>query len=1522
MEKQKRWQLYLIVAVLILTLYNILPTIFYYSKPLHDPVDQARAQEIALSITDRANELEDQSKDWLSSFARLLHLKPVSIESLPNDPRLIEIVFANSKEANTFKRFLPQAGALIPFVPAQLELYQGAKTSDPSKVIVSRQIGIRLDPKDVNQVFSFTEKYDAEGRLAPLYQAVILDRVSQLAQAFAGESKAAGQMQLALTDASDGTQDDALISVAREIVEVDTYLGKNNPVVNRFYASFTQNSGNTAQWISQFSAKAEALKTKLASQSQKMVEEQKKQRDSGIQIGFAEQQALNLVDNNRKALDNALAIIKRQANEFKGTVKPLTVEEIQTKLQQGAQAVTRQNRTQVFDLQGRNPFIQALVINWDEGSVQTRFYPEVQAIRLAEEKTEAASFKQEKLNQLVINDIARASRLSSETIIPRDDTFAIELDTLPGSRSYLAFNLAYLANKESQSVQNQLQQEWLSSNIDLGRDRYPIRSYADWQKERPEEQRLGLVIYAPVAEKGEPIAGFRSGSLYIIAKGLDSIGEKYRLTPESPESQSFMEDIGNLNGILRQNGFIGYAGSAYGMAPEFAKDYIFEQDDYYSNLLKATRENFSVKGSKRYAVLDFTDVEQRLLTLNQIDDRTQEDLLKWKEEYDSAQIESNSSTRYLVPKPTSNPYWQNFKLSLVKYFRGDDRKVLKWGLDLSGGKTVRIGLRDSNNREVTNPEDINTAVKELYSRINNMGVSERTIHVENNNIVLDFPGSQNMSAADLIKASAMYFHIVNEKFNSHNPALREPVNHFLQDVWNEAVVTNRKDVESINEIAWQHLGAEGADGQPTRPIGENAKILRDNGLKLINPKERTISSTFNDTLSAIGVMRGDDYSDWEGQTNPLVVVFRNYALEGSSLSNVHSSYDQTEGNTLTFSVRNSYEGGRSGSPRDEFFAWTNQFAQDKILGTPKEQYSQGNGWRMAVILNGSIISKPALRAPLRDGGSISGRFSPREVNQLVADLRAGSLSFTPYILSEQNVSPDLGREERTKGIIASIVSLVLVVAAMVFYYRFAGIVASCAVLLNILIMWGILQNLDAALTLPGIAGIVLTIGMSIDANVLVFERIREEFKVSGRIASAIQAGYRKAFSAIVDSNITSIIAALILTQFDSGPIKSFAIVLIIGILSSMFTSLFVTRFYFSGWVQNPKNKVLEMRQFIGKTAYDFLGKARPFMIGSLLILVAGSYAFIMHRNTFFGMDFTGGYSLNVDLKESQDPINYRLKAQEALVSAGASATDVQIRELSHPNQLRIQLGIGMEEKGRPFYQLPELLEEGKFAYAFQKNPRMDWVVNALQTQGLEIEPAQLATLDSSWSTMSGQFSESMRNNAIMAIALALVSILIYITIRFEFKYAIASVIGLAYDVLMTLAVFALLHAAGLEIQIDLQVIGAIMTIIGYSLNDTIIVFDRIREDLRLFRKMKFAEVVNYAMNVTLSRTMITSGTTLMVLIVLVLLGGKSIFAFSLVMTIGVVIGTLSSLFVSAPALVFFHNREAEQQQRLSSERRA
>ncbi|HSX10511.1 MAG TPA: protein translocase subunit SecD, partial [Chlamydiales bacterium] len=879
-----------------------------------------------------------------------------------------------------------------------------------------------------------------------------------------------------------------------------------------------------------------------------------------------------------------------------------------------------------------------------------------------------------------------------------------------------------------------------------------------------------------------------------------------------------------------------------------------------------------------------------------IDTKIHEDLIKWRDEYNTAQVSMQPGARFDIPKPTKSVFWSNIALSAAKFFRGDERKVIRWGLDLSGGKTVQIELRDANNRLVTDEDDLKQGINELYNRVNKMGVSEVVIRQLGNNIVLDFPGSQSLSASELIKASSMYFHIVNEKFSTSNPNLADTVNRFLQEVWNEAVVTNRKDAESINTIAWNHLHGDS--------ISESARALLENGFKLQSPSEPRTENRLNDELSKIAVLRGTEYSEWHNQTHPLLFIFSNYALEGSRLENVHANYDPQKGNYLSFEVQ-------KGESRNDLHTWTSRYSKEKVLGTPLEDFSKGRGWRMAVVLNDTVISAPTLDGVLRDSASISGSFSQREVNQLASDLKAGSLTFTPHILSEKNVSPELGKQDRIQGITATFVALLLVIGSMILYYRFAGLVASVAVIFNLLILWATLQNIGATLSLAGIAGIILTVGMAVDANVLVFERIKEEFALTGKIGSAIAAGYEKAYSAIVDSNVTTIIAALILLNFDAGPIKGFAITLIIGIVSSMFTALFMTRFYFNGWVQNPKHKALAMANWIHAKSIDFLKAAKLAFAIAAAIIVVGGYFLYAQRATIFGMDFTGGFSLHLEVEPRPDG-NYIQSIEKALIANGAAPHDFQIRELNPANHLRILFGTSMEQPGKPFYNLPIETDQ-------QTNPRIDWVAHAIQSSSLVLTAESAAHLDANWTAMSGQMSDSMRNNALIGLLISFISIFIYIAFRFEYKFAAAAIICLLHDVLITLGLMGLLHFFGVPVQIDLNTVAAIMTIVGYSLNDTIIIFDRIREEMRLTKNKPLTFIVNSALNATLSRTTITSGTTLLVLVALVALGGSSIFSFALVMTIGVFFGTLSSWYIASPLMLFFHGREETKERGLAKQ---
>jgi len=1510
MEKRKRWQHLLILGVLFLTVYNILPTVFFYSKQLKNPVTKEDSTKISSEIMQRVNRLEDEATSWLGSFCKSLHLKPQAIILDSETPQHVSITFKNTEEATAFRKALPRAGSLISFVPSQLSLYDTGDITSKT-VVLQRKIPLHFTAAQEESFFQFSEKYTENSSPTPLYRALVFDRAMQLGMAIGGTSENASLVQAALAKEGSPEKIDLTLRIAQNILSHVKVFGESGEATKRYFASFSQiDTPKKDAFIQDFIQTLTQTKDQLKLERISLQSQAQSLQAKGDFLETAKQQRLEQLSSQEKNLEEAEELVKKHKLKFAAGKSPWTYESLSSKLEMNfASMQEKDSKLQTLKFEDRNPFIQAFTIDWSSQTLELNLFSDLASLK---ERMEAQGklYLKEQIDQSIYNEIAYDSRLSGENIKPQGSHYLVKLNQLEGSQSFLTMRLSSIASARCDEVYQSLNQHWNPKHPDLKTESFPVWDYATYQQLPPHERKLGLLVYAPACQAETPKHGLHNNSIYVIAKGLDKIFQKVQASPNSEDSKQFFKDFNSLKVLLQQNGMFGYPGSTLATG-DLDGHFVFEAEDFYLPVISATREDFTVKGTKRFATLEFTNKEQRLLTQNKIDNRIHEDLLKWRDDYHGAKLGISGVNAFDIPKPTKSAFWSNIQLSCKKYFRGDDRKILHWGLDLSGGKTVQIELRDLNNRQVIGDEEINQGINELYERVNKMGVSEVSIRREGNLITLDFPGSQELSASELIKASTMYFHIVNEKFNESNSSLAEASNQFLQDVWNEAVVTGCKTAEEVNQIAWRHMHGDSFDSDVLQPRSQSARTLYENGLRLSSPQDHTNGNLFNDAVSMIAIQRGEDFTQWRGKTHPLTLVFRNFAVEGANLKNVQAGYDPNKGNFLNFEIKNkeTLKTGEKIHPREDLFSWTSQFSKDKIAGTPNASYSSGEGWRMAVLLNGTIITSPTLNYPIREGGVIEGSFTQRETSQLEADLKAGSLSFSPRILSEKNVSPELGAKERNFGVLATMIALVLVVACMIAYYRFGGLIASIAVIVNLLIMWATLQNIGATLTLATIAGGILTLGMAVDANVLVFERIREEFAITGRIASAVHAGYRKAFSAIVDSNVTTIIAALILLQFDSGPIKGFAITLIIGIASSMFTALFMTRFFFTWWVGNPKHTKLSMSKLIKASKFNFMKFGKLALVLSSVIVLAGGYLFFQQRNTIMGMDFTGGYSLNLEMQAKADT-DYRDSVEKALIAAGAQPQDFQVRQLSPETQIRLFLGKGMQQASKPFFNMPLENSLSEFTYDYENNPRISWVVDSLQKNGALLSVDSLQTLDQNWNEISGQLSDSMRTSALTGLALAILCILVYITIRFEFKYAISATLCLAHDIGITLAVLAILSYFGLPIQIDLNTVAALMTIVGYSLNDTIIVFDRIREDIRLMRKSSFIEIMNHALNVTLSRTVMTSCTTMLVLLPLILLGGSTIFAFSLVMVIGVVFGTLSSLFIAAPMLNFFHARAA------------
>lgn len=1328
MGKNRNWQFICILAVTLLTVYNIIPTLFFYFKPLQSPISKEQSVEIARSIQQRVNHLEEEAVDWIQSYCALIDVRPTKVVLNPENPDWVSVQFSKVEHADRLRSLLPRAGALIPFAPAKLTV---SIDSDPKTVLVHRQIPLHLTPEDA--VFSWSTKNDGE------YQKIIIDRATEIVHS----------------------------------------LLQNGPTKQAIQAMLSQEH----------------------------------------QFSFGE----------------------------------------------------------------KNPIFSKLFIDFSE-----------EKIRLSVHQNGT----QKKEREQLVKEVAKISHLCNEKVTPIESGFEIAFHSLPNTSGSLILHLDKVASKELRQLVSTLKTKWHPQHPDL--QNISIVDPDTYAHLPLEEKSLCLVLFSPLNHS--EVSGDK-GALYIIAKGFERIAKTYQDFADSPLASTFNSDVHSLHTILYHMGFSRTPLTKEVSSVPFGGDFQFEKLDFAALLLNATREEFRICGSKRYALLDLSTQEQRICTLNKIETAIHEELIKWKDDYLSTQVSLNPKTRFDTPKPTRSVVWDNFLLTFRKMIRGDERKIIRWGLDLSGGKTVEIELRDSNQALVNSDADIKQGISELRSRVNKMGLSEVSIRQVGQHIVLDFPGSQNLSASELIKASTMVFHVVNEKFSPYSPLLGEVTNRFLQNVWDEAVLMGKTDSQSVNEIARKHLNG----------ATEEAKTLRENGLQLSQETDHSSKSLLDDTISKIVIQRGSSPIQWHEMTHPLMITFNNYALTGSDLTDIHPSYDPSKGNFLSFAVLSSVQNkeGVRINPQNTIHAWTSRYSKENVVGSPNESYSHGRGWRMAVVLNDTVINAPTLDSSLRDSAAIYGNFSQNEVNHLCADLKAGSMTFTPHILSEKNVSPELGSTDRAKGILATIVALVLVIGCMIAYYRFAGVVASVAVLFNLLILWAVLQNLGATLTLAGIAGIILTVGMSIDANVLVFERIKEEFALSGRIQSAIQTGYSKAFSAIIDSNITTIIAALILFNFDAGPIKSFAMNLIIGIISSMFTALFMTRFYFTSWAQNPKNTFLTMSNWMRKTSFDFLKRTKVAYSLAILIIVAGSSILLSKSSSILGLDFTGGYSLYLEVEQNPDN-QYGQKVKQAFLNAGVENRDFVVQEMNPSHQLRIFFGQSMEQKGKPFFALPATVESFEGDYLYQKNPKISWLVNTLEASGISISQNTLSKLHLNWTAVSGQMSETMKNNALIGFLLSFIGIFVYLSFRFEYKFAAAALVCLIHDVFITLAVMGLLYFFGVPIQIDLITIAALMTAVGYSLNDTIIIFDRIREEMHLEPRRSLKTTVNHALNFTLSRTMITSGTTLLVLLALLVLGGASIFGFALVMTIGVVFGTLSSWFIAAPLMLYFQAREEKQ----------
>jgi SecD/SecF fusion protein len=517
--------------------------------------------------------------------------------------------------------------------------------------------------------------------------------------------------------------------------------------------------------------------------------------------------------------------------------------------------------------------------------------------------------------------------------------------------------------------------------------------------------------------------------------------------------------------------------------------------------------------------------------------------------------------------------------------------------------------------------------------------------------------------------------------------------------------------------------------------------------------------------------------------------------------------------------------------------------------------------RLAIVLDDKVQSAPVIQEQIPSGrASITGSFNFEQASDLAIALRAGALPAPIVVEEERSVGATLGKDSVNQGIRATLIGFGAVVAFMGIYYLFAGVIANLALVFNILIILAFLSYFRATLTLPGIAGIVLTIGMAVDTNVLIFERIREELALKKPMAASLMAGYKKAFVTILDSNLTTLITAFILYNIGTGPVRGFALTLAIGIVASMFTGIFVTRAIFDLMLLKGGLKDLKMLHFLKQTPkIDYLKWRKICYSLSAFVILVGIGAFVMRGEKMFGVDFSGGTMQEFRFEKTVAIEDIR----KSLGQIGFGTATIQ--RVGDTNQIIIRSPLGSDK-------------------AIGQKIKQDFSAN----------PHELLRLES----VGPVVGKELKTKALWALLFSLLAIWAYVSWRFDFKFAFGAVLSLFHDGLVALGFVAL---TGREISIT--VVAAVLTILGYSINDTIVIFDRIREHRRLGVKETFEQAINSSVNQTMSRTILTSLTVFMVVVAMFFFGGEVINDFAFTMMVGLISGTYSTIYIAAPVLV-------------------
>lgn len=735
------------------------------------------------------------------------------------------------------------------------------------------------------------------------------------------------------------------------------------------------------------------------------------------------------------------------------------------------------------------------------------------------------------------------------------------------------------------------------------------------------------------------------------------------------------------------------------------------------------------------------------------------------------------------------------------------------GLDLQGGMHLVLKVDTSELTPDEAKDAPDRALEIIRNRIDQFGVLEPSIQRQGrDHIIVQLPGITDRSRAiDIVgKTAHLEFKLVSDNISLIKMALEKEARRRVAEAAAAEEEVEREP--QVREEAEEEISDYTAEEISDYSAQEIANYLEGYELKFFKREKR--------------------------QMEPLLLEEK-AELIGDMIIDATTEFSQTMFNQPYVSLTLNSKGA-------------------KIFD---ELTSRNVGKRLAIVLDDNVNSAPFIRERIPSGrAQITGNFSVDEANDLAIVLRAGALPAPVKIIEERTVGPTLGKDSVEQGVRAILIGGLIVLVFMALYYLISGLIADFALFLNLVLITGALGYFHGTLTLPGIAGLVLTIGMAVDANVLIFERIREESDVGKSIRAAIQSGFSRAFLTILDSNVTTLIAALVLFQFGTGPVRGFATILSIGILSSMFTALVVTRLLLDLLTTGEKKiDKLTMLRLIRKPNINFIGVRKIAYIVSLVAVVIGLLAFFQKGEKNYSIDFTGG---TIQQFRFKDPIHIE-DVRNVLRGVGLASASIQ------------QFGNDKEVIIRSFEMEPGMIIE-QFKESFKDN----------EFEILRVEK------------VGPSVGADLRDKAIKAFLIAMVCMVIYISFRFEFRFAIAAIVALLHDVLITVGALTITHR-----EISTPVIAALLTIVGYSINDTIVVFDRIREDRKLMRKSSYQEIINTSINQTLSRTLLTSFTTLAVVLALYFLGGPVINDFAFVLLIGVMAGTYSSIFIASPILI-------------------